>query len=62
MQAIATAHDATVTARAQPTGGLDIVVRFPVAPSPGADLPHPPPVDHVRGVSVPVNRWAHLSR
>ena len=34
VQAIATAHDATVTARAQPAGGLDIVVRFPVAWSP----------------------------
>lgn len=37
VQAIATAHDATVSARAQPRGGLDIEVCFPVAP-PGATL------------------------
>jgi signal transduction histidine kinase len=31
VQAIATAHDATLTARAQQTGGLDIEVGFPLA-------------------------------
>ena len=33
VQAIARAHQATVTARARPGGGLDITVSFPVAPS-----------------------------
>jgi len=33
VQAIATAHDAILTARAQPNGGLDITVSFP-APKP----------------------------
>jgi signal transduction histidine kinase len=32
VQAIATAHDATITARAQSAGGLDVVVRFPLDP------------------------------
>jgi signal transduction histidine kinase len=31
VQAIATAHDATLTARAQPGGGLDITVSFPAS-------------------------------
>jgi signal transduction histidine kinase len=31
VQAIATAHDATLTARAQPTGGLEIEIGFPLA-------------------------------
>jgi signal transduction histidine kinase len=30
VQAIATAHDGSVTAQAQPTGGLDVVTRFPL--------------------------------
>jgi signal transduction histidine kinase len=30
VQAIATAHDAAITARAQPEGGLAVVVRFPI--------------------------------
>jgi signal transduction histidine kinase len=32
VQAIATAHDATISAQARPDGGLDIAVRFPAAP------------------------------
>ncbi len=32
VQAIATAHDATIDASARPGGGLDIAVRFPLAP------------------------------
>jgi signal transduction histidine kinase len=31
VQAIATAHDAAISTRAQPAGGLDIVVRFPMS-------------------------------
>ena len=32
VQAIATAHGATISAAARPDGGLDIAVRFPLAP------------------------------
>jgi signal transduction histidine kinase len=38
VQAITVAHDATITAVAQPTGGLEIVVRFPVAPRSAATI------------------------
>jgi hypothetical protein len=37
VRAIATAHGATITARALDSGGLDVEVRFPHAPS----LPRP---------------------
>ena len=45
VQAIATAHDATLTARAQPTGGLDIEVGFPPADARAKDAALGPEVE-----------------
>jgi signal transduction histidine kinase len=41
VHAIATAHDATVTARAQPAGGLEVEVRFPAPGPPDRHVPPP---------------------
>jgi signal transduction histidine kinase len=41
VQAIARAHQATVTAQSRPGGGLDVTVRFPAAPAQPADPARP---------------------
>jgi len=46
ISAIATAHHATVVARAQPSGGLRVETRFPIAAAP--DEPTPVPMSTVR--------------
>ena len=52
--AVAHAHDATLTASAQPKGGLDIVVRFPRRGAQTGSDPHRDGAQHATGAAAAI--------